>query len=121
MSTILLNTNELSYTGTTTPVDPYVANRNNLFTVVVAVSNFTGRVVLQGSLTSTPSVESDWFDIALSDDTAYLEYQSDTSTIGRTFKGTIVAVRAKVDRSYLPETEYDYGDHGTINKISINY
>ena len=117
---LLLNNNELTYTGSTATVDPFSSNRNNLFTVSFSVSNFAGRIYIQGSLSVNPQPE-DWFDIKLTDQADYLDFVQETDTIGKTFSSTIVAIRAKVDRDHLGDPAYDYATHGTLDKISVNY
>ena len=70
--TVVLLTTSTHTSGTQTLVgekvkgDAYFGQTDGLHTIVVDLNDFIGKVVIQGSLESTPG-DNDWFDIQLSD------------------------------------------------------
>ena len=46
--------------------DAYVGQTDGLHTIVVHLNDFIGKIVIQGSLETTPG-DNDWFDVQLSD------------------------------------------------------
>lgn len=128
--TILTNKNELSYTSDPIRVDFYSGVTQNLHTVSVTVSDFVGRIYIEATLNSDTSAN-EWFPIYLTSGTPYRQYpinsnvptgsnSGDTVTEGFTFRSNILYIRARVDRSYLPETAYDPLIHGNLVKILLN-
>lgn len=128
--TILTNQEELSYTSDPIRVDFYSGVTQNLHTVSVTVSDFVGRIYIEATLNSNPS-ENEWFPIYLTSGTAYRQYpinsnsptgdnNGDTITEGFTFRANVLYLRARVDRSYVQETEYDPLIHGRVTKILLN-
>lgn len=93
-------------------------------TISVDVTDFTGRIYIEATMASTPQ-ESDWFPVNLTADTEYVQYpfvpgqnrgegqHGDTATDGWTFRGNFTFVRARVDRSYLTNTQ----DVGNVREI----
>ncbi len=81
--------------------------------------NFKGRIYVQATLVAEPT-EADWFPIQLDTNTDYYEYNTQTSgTVGTTFQGNFVWIRAKVDRDYLGDSEYDSAIHGLFDKAIL--
>ena len=128
--TLLTNQEELSFSGNPVRVDVFGGNTQNLHTVSVSVSNFVGRVLIEGTLASSPT-ESDWFPIYLTSGTTHRQYpvnsnspngnnQGDTRTEGFTFRANLLYIRARVDRAYLNATNYNQSIHGSIDKILLN-
>lgn len=128
--TILTNQTELSFTGDATRTDIFSGMTQNLHTVSISVNNFVGRFYVEGTIALNPT-EDDWFPIYLTSGTPYREYpinsvsptgtnDGDTVTEGFTFRANLLYIRARIDRSYLPETAYDSAVHGTIDKVILN-
>jgi len=128
--TILTNKSELSYTGEPIRTDIFAGMTQNLHTVSISVTNFVGRFYIEGTIAISPT-EGDWFPIYLTSGTEYRQYPinsvlpsgqngGDTVTEGFTFRANLLYIRARIDRSYLPETVYESGVHGTIDKVIIN-
>jgi len=115
---ILTNQAEMSYTGDKSRGDGFYGYSDGLHTVSFHVNDFTGRIWLQATLLDSPT-EADWFNIALSTSTEYLQLDSSSITQGATFTGNFVYIRAKVDRTYLVDQNYDTTNHGVVNKIVL--
>jgi len=121
----------LSYTGDKQKGDGYFGQTDGVHTVSARVSNFVGRIHLEGSLATDPS-ETDWFPIALTSGQWYRQYPvlatpsgngglGDTTTEAWTFRANLLWIRARVDRSYItPAPTYDIAAHGTVDKILLN-
>lgn len=98
-------------------------------TVSADLVNFTGRVYIEATLSATPT-ESDWFPIQLHSNTAYAQFpvrplfptglNGDTSTVGWTFRGNFVFVRARIDRSYIAPPPNDLSTVGVARKIMMS-
>lgn len=123
MSTIsyslLSNEQQLSYSGDKVRADAYYGNSDGIHTVSFTFGNFTGRVYIEGTLSSNPT-ESDWFPIEFEPITFYKEYDAFSGTEGFTFKVNLLYVRARVDRDYLGANEYNETAHGSITKSLVN-
>jgi hypothetical protein len=115
---ILTNKTEMSYTGDKARGDGFYGFSDGLHTISFHVNNYTGRIWLQATLLETPT-EADWFDIALSTATQYLQLDGSSITQGATFTGNFVYVRAKIDRTYLVNQSYDTSVHGVVDKIVL--
>jgi len=100
-------------------------------TVSISVTNFIGRVYIEGSLETEPT-ESDWFNISLVNDLPYVEFpripsrptgyvQGDTETLAYDFMGNYVWIRARLDRTYLNPPPVDAGTVGSIDQILLNF
>jgi len=122
----------LSYTGDKVKADGYYGQTDGLHTVSATITNFQGRIHLEGSLATEPS-ESDWFPIYLTSGQSYRQYPvtsvpsgsnnlGDTTTEAWTFRANLLWIRARVDRSALSPTpaNYDIALHGTVDKILLN-
>lgn len=128
--TLLTHLPELSYSGNPVRVDVFGGNTQNLHTVSASVSNFIGRIYIEGTLAASPT-ENDWFPVYLTSGTSYRQYpvnsvnptgtnQGDTRTEGFTFRANLLYIRARVDRVYLNATSYNQTIHGSIDTILLN-
>lgn len=100
-------------------------------TVSITVSNFIGRVYIEGSLASDPS-DGDWFPIDLGNQLYYIEYPinknrptgaygGDTGTLAFSFSGNYIWIRAVVNRDYLIPYPQNTGYVGAVQQILLNY
>lgn len=126
---LLNNTNtEVNVTGLPVKAAGYYGSGLNLYTLAYYLTNFSGRIYLQGSLAFDPK-EDDWFNINLN---GYLEYaeflphapDSDNNTgitivFTDSFEANIVHLRAIVDRQHLPAP--DTTNYGAVTKILVNF
>ena len=116
---VLTNKPELTYTSDKVKGDGYYGYADGLHTMSFHFKNFKGRIFVQATLVAEPT-EDDWFPIQLDTNTNYYEYNTQTSgTVGTTFQGNFVWIRAKVDRDYLGDAEYDTTIHGLFDKAII--
>jgi len=115
---ILTNKPEMSYTGDKARGDGFYGYSDGLHTVSFHVNSFTGRIWLQATLLEMPT-EADWFNIALTTSSEYLQIDADSKTLGASFTGNFVYVRAMVDRTYLVDQSYAVGLHGAVDKIVL--
>lgn len=129
-STVVLNypntgTTALVYSSNPIKGDGYFGGSDGLHTAQVSISDFIGKVEIQGTLSSTPE-EIDWFTVELGtgnlsmDTTGVIseanitsaEYRTATSNVkSYNFTGNYVWVRAKIS---------DWTE-GTVNSIRINH
>lgn len=101
---------KLNATGDPVLGTSYTQAVGSLYTVAIYASNLTGRVYVEGTLSTHPR-ESDWFPITLAGlSTPYIQFpysgESSTTTVGlqvvgASFKGNLTWVRARLDRDYL--------------------
>jgi hypothetical protein len=130
--TLLSNQNELSYAGDKIKADGYYGKSDGVHTVSATLTNFQGRIHLEGTLALDPT-DSDWFPIYLTSGNSFREYPvtsvpsgsnalGDTVTEAWTFRANLVWLRARVDRTALvpAPTQYDSSLHGTVDKILLN-
>ncbi len=116
---VLTNKPELTYTSDKVKGDGYYGYADGLHTMSFHFKNFKGRIFVQATLVAEPT-EDDWFPIQLDTNTNYYEYNTQTSgTVGTTFQGNFVWMRAKIDRDYLGDAEYDSTIHGLFDKAII--
>ena len=116
---VLTNKPELTYTSDKVKGDGYYGYADGLHTMSFHFKNFKGRIYVQATLVAEPT-EADWFSIQLDTNTDYYEYNTQTSgTVGTTFQGNFVWIRAKVDRDYLGDSEYDSAIHGLFDKAIL--
>lgn len=129
---ILPSQSVLSYTGDKQKADGYYGQTDGLHTVSARVTNFVGRIYLEGSLATDPA-STDWFPIYLTSGNTFRQYPvtsvpsgsnnlGDTTTEAWTFRANLLWVRARVDRSYITPApaNYDVALHGTVDKILLN-
>lgn len=117
-SVILTSKPEMSYVGEKFRGDGYYGFNDGLHTVSFHVKQFTGRIYLQATLMDDPT-EDDWFNISLMVDQEFLQWGNETETLGVTFIGNFVFLRARVDRSYLVDQNYDVATHGVVDKVVL--
>ena len=116
---VLTNKPELTYTSDKVKGDGYYGYADGLHTMSFHFKNFKGRIFVQATLVAEPT-EDDWFPIQLDTNTNYYEYNTQTSgTVGTTFQGNFVWIRAKIDRDYLGDAEYDSTIHGLFDKAVL--
>lgn len=134
--TMMENTQEkINFTGPACKADGWFGIHDGLHTISISVVNFTGRVYVEGSIEINPT-EDDWFIIPIGDETSYIqfpinpnkptgEYASggDTKTIGVNIKINTLWLRARLDRSYMPDASFQDSDSlkriGNINCITL--
>ena len=129
-STVVLNypntgTDALVYSSDPIKGDGYFGRSDGVHTAQIQITDFIGKVEIQGSLSSTPS-EVDWFTVQMGTGNAsvdttglireenitFVSYFTATSSINSyNFTGNYVWVRAKVS---------DWTE-GTVNSIKINH
>ena len=128
--TVLSNENLLTYSGDKIKADGYYGHTDGVHTVSATVTNFQGRIHLEGSLATEPT-EADWFPIYLTSGNSFRQYPvtsvpsgsnslGDTTTEAWTFRANILWIRARVDRVYLSAGSYDVALHGIVDKILLN-
>ena len=88
-SVVMMTTVSADTTGDKIQADGYYGYADGLHTVVMYTTGYTGLLIIQYTLASTP-VEADWFDLFEFNLTA------DSNTRGMTLSGNYVYLRAKV-------------------------
>lgn len=113
--------------------DGWYGHTDGLHTLAIYCQNFTGRVILEGSISMEPT-EDDWFPISLTNTTTWMEFprnpmqptgdfDGDTGVVGFTFRMNVVWLRVSVDRTYLPNQFEDIEDIvavGVVRKIVLS-
>lgn len=111
--------------------DSYLGFTDGLHTIAIYVTNFTGRVFLQGTLATDPQ-EDDWFDISLVtnqfSNEQFVQFpldplnptgtNGDTGVEAFTFIGNFVFLRAGINRDYLGVPNAD--GLGFVRKILLS-
>ena len=121
-SVLMLGTEQLlDYTGDSVRGDGFYGFSDGIHTVQITVTDYIGRIYIQGTLASDP-VEADWFNIKVNGNDDYITYgvgagTGVTSTLAYTFQGNMVYLRAKVERSHLGLIITQVG---TLSKILLN-
>lgn len=117
--TMLTHQAQMSYTGESIKADGYYGYTDGLHTIAVKLNGFYGRVYIEATLEVEPTSD-DWFPLQLSGNTDYLDYGSSgtTTTLGRSFAGNFVYLRARVDRSHISAT-YAESTHGRVDSIRL--
>lgn len=139
-SSLMLTNTTGKFEVTSDPIraDSYYGFTDGLHTISIHMSNFTGRIRIQGTLALSPN-EHDWFDIDLHgmncDNDQYLQfprdpdnptstadgaYVGDTGVEAFTFVGNFVYLRVKIERSYLGEININEVNLGTIDKVLLS-
>lgn len=120
-------------TGPAIQADGWYGHVDGLHTIAIYVQNLKGRVSIEASLSLEPT-EDDWFPIPLTTTTEWIEFPrnptlptgqlyGDTGVLGFTFRGNILWLRAKLDRTYLPDpmsTEEEIAELGVVKKIILS-
>lgn len=131
-------TGKFEEVGPAVRADSYFGYADGLHTVAVHVNNLTGRFVLQGTLAMEPT-ESDWFDIYLQGNPCgnepYVQYPKDparpttqitggyigdTGVDAFTFMGNFTFLRAKLEREYLGQVDFQNNSLGVIDKVLLS-
>lgn len=110
---------ELDIVGPKIKADGY-SGGDGLHTVGIYLSDFVGRIFIQGSLEIEPT-DNDWFNITLDGENVnYLQYDNNTSgLVVRNFTGNFVWVRAKLNRTYIVP-EPNPNAVGKVTQIIMN-
>lgn len=118
MSSVVMITDgaALNFTGEKIQADGYYGYADGLHTVAFYMTNFDGRIYVEGTLASTP-VEVDWFGIYLQATYPYIEYTNKTGVEGYTFQGNFIYLRIRVDRTNLGSPELNAV--GTLDKVLL--
>ena len=126
-SLVLLNNTQTTpnVTGDAVKASGYYGNGNDNYTVSINLSNFSGRIRIQGTLANDPCCSNaDWFDVVSVIE--YAPHTPDTDNMtGVTkiqavnFTGSYVWLRAVVDRSYLPNPGTVV--YGAVMKMLVNF
>lgn len=124
-------TGKVNVTGSKFQGAGYSSTIGCFHTVSISLSNFIGRIYIEGSLASDPTND-DWFPIELTPNNRYLQFPQDinkptganggdSGTIAYSFSGNYIWIRARVDREYL--IPYPLNDQfvGQVEKILLNY
>lgn len=132
-SVILLDTTtgKVNAVGSKFPGAGYSSTIGCLHTVSISLSNFIGRLYIEGSLASDPT-ESDWFPIELIANKEYLQFPQDphkptgagggdSGTVAYSFSGNYIWIRARVNRDYLIPYPMDDQFVGQVEKVLLNY
>ena len=132
-SVILLNSTagSINITGNKQKAAGYNNSIGNSHTVSITLTNFTGRIWIEGSLVNNP-LETDWFPIPVGNGVPYLQFPvnpaaptsfvtGDSGTVVCNFNGNFLWVRARVDRTYLVPPPVDPYLVGAVMRIWLNY
>ena len=123
---------ELDYVGDAIRSAGWYGYTQCVQTISIFLSNFTGRIFIEGTLSNDPYQTTEWFPIMLNG-SDYLEfpenpiannsvYDGDTGVYGYTFKTNVLYIRARVFRSYMmtqPVTPDQILQLGAVKKIDI--
>ena len=123
---------QLNYVGKPIRAAGWYGYTQCLQTIAVFISNFTGRIFIEGTLNNDPNQTTDWFPIQLNG-SDYLEFPNnpivgnsifdgDTGVYGYTFRSNLLYIRARVFRSYFitdPVTPDQIMQLGAVQKIDL--
>jgi hypothetical protein len=97
----------LDFDGERQKAADYYISRSGTQSVLFDVNDFTGDVIIQGTLDADPQLDDQWFDIyEFPDDSS-----ATTATISHTIKGNFTWLRARV-------TNFT---SGVINSVTLTY
>lgn len=124
-------TGKVNAVGAKFPGAGYSSTIGCLHTVSMSLSNFIGRIYIEGSLASDPS-DDDWFEIELIPHKYYLEFPQDrnkptganggdSGTVAYSFSGNYIWIRARINRDYLKPYPTNDQFVGQVEKILLNY
>jgi hypothetical protein len=97
----------LDWSGDAQQAANYYGGFGGLQTIAFYLSGFQGRIKIEASLESNPSVDADWFKISEFDSTT----TQTTENFSRNITGNFTWIRANVELF----------ENGTINKLYISY
>lgn len=123
---------EAELVGDKVRADGWYGASSGLQTISISVSNFRGKIIIQGTLHSVPS-DDDWFPVLLNDKMEYVKYpriendptghfNGDTRTEGFDVTGNFTFLRAILDRTHLkplPSNKNDIARYGSISRILL--
>lgn len=100
-------------------------------TVSISISNFIGRIYIEGSLATCPD-DDDWFPIYLIPHQDYIQFplipnapsgsnNGDTGVVAYSFSGNYIWLRARVNRDYLLPFPQNAAYVGAVRYILLNY
>lgn len=128
----------INVTGEPVRADGYFGYKDGLHTVSIQVSNFRGKIFIEGTLASNPT-EDDWFPINLGGERPELDFPlvvdqtkrpvalntgGDTGVYAFNFEGNFLYLRARVDRSIYMIDSDDYEEirnFGAVSRILLNH
>jgi hypothetical protein len=129
-SVLLLNSTagSINVTGTAESVAGYSNNINGSNKVNIFLTNFIGRIYIEGSLAINPS-SNDWFPINIGVNQVYIQFPANFSTplIGVTgvfsynFNGSFMWARARVDRTYIIPQVTNANAVGFVDLIALSF
>ena len=105
---VMITSTSANATGEKIQADGYFGYADGLHTIAIYNTGLTGRINLQGTLASDPT-ETDWFDINLQANLAYVDYTTDTGVHGYTFQGNFIYLRIKLSNHSA----------GTLSKVLL--
>jgi len=102
----------LDWAGVEQKAADYYGGFGTLQTVAFYLLNFSGRIIIEATLDSTPTVDGDWFEVSRVDNVVISNDPPPlTSNFIRNITGNFTWIRAKVELF----------DTGTITKVMLSY
>jgi len=102
----------LDWAGVEQKAANYYGGYGTLQTIAFYLLNFSGRIIIEATLDSTPAVDGDWFEISRVDNVVISNDPPPlTSNFIRNITGNFTWIRAKVELF----------DSGTITKVMLSY
>lgn len=109
----------------------------NNHTISIGLNNFTGRIYIEGTLSTDPK-EEDWVPIPLINNNPYIQFPKnilkpvgdmsaygqatgDSGNFAYSFTGNFIWLRARVDRTYISPPPVNANLVGSVIKILLNY
>lgn len=110
------NANVYTVTGNTTPAAAYYLGNRDLQTVNLSLTNVTGNIVIEASLATTPSSDTDWFKVYQFEANANAAANSEpqlasNACVYTNIEGNFVYMRAKIE-------DFTYG---IVNYVKLSY
>jgi hypothetical protein len=119
---------QLNVTGQAIKAAGYFGYARGIHTIAWYMQNFTGRIYVEGSLSTNPG-PGDFFPIWLESQHPYTQYplnpdyptgvEGDTGIGSYTFQANLVWLRIRVDRTYIVNPVLS--DLGAIEQALLNY
>jgi hypothetical protein len=129
-SVLLLNStaNNINVIGTAEQTAGYSNNINGSNKVNIFLTNFIGRIYIEGSLANYPG-NNEWFPINIGQNLSYLQFPNNfpTPIVGVTgvftydFNGSFMWVRARVDRTYIIPQVTNANAVGMVDLITLTF
>jgi hypothetical protein len=110
------NANVYTVTGNTKPAAAYYLGNRDLQTVNINLTNVVGNIVIEASLATTPSANTDWFKVYELEANANAPANSapqiaSNASVYTNIEGNFVYLRAKVE---------DFA-YGIVNFVKLSY